>query len=127
MATTAPTVSVISNPPVTDIQEKPRAVPSPDWVVFLVFAGDFVVVTAAFVWAIIKREYFDFGLLTQGFVAADYFRSVFLATVVYIVLLNMFGGYQKHMILHKFQTIRTVFKTSVVWTAIFLGSTLLLE
>ena len=127
MARTTPTMSVINNHPLTDIQEKPRALPSSDWVVFLVFAGDFVVVTAAFVWAIISRQCFDFGLLTKGFIAADYFRSVFLATVVYVVLLNMFGGYQKHIILHKLQTIRTVFKTSAVWTALFLGSTLLLE
>jgi exopolysaccharide biosynthesis polyprenyl glycosylphosphotransferase len=127
MLTTARIMSGIAQPTAVSEQEKSKYVPSSDWVVFLVFAGDFVVVTVAFVLAVINRQYIDFGLLKKGFVPTEYFKYVGLATLVYVALLQMFGSYQKHMILHKFQTIRTVFQTSAVWTGIFLAATLLLE
>jgi exopolysaccharide biosynthesis polyprenyl glycosylphosphotransferase len=111
----------------TPVEVKPRALPSSDWVVFLVFAGDVVVVTAAFVLAIINREYVDFGLLKKGFVALDYSKCVSLGTLLYVSLLQLFGAYQKHIILNKFQTIRLVFKTSTVWAVIFLSCTLFFE
>jgi exopolysaccharide biosynthesis polyprenyl glycosylphosphotransferase len=131
MLTTAASMSAINSSTTTAVpiqtQEKAKYVPSADWVVFLVFAGDFVVVTAALVLAIINRQYIDFGLLTAGFVPTTYFKYVGLASLTYVIMLQLQGGYQKHMILHKFKTIQTVFKTSAIWAAIFLGSTLLLE
>ena len=124
MLTTAPMPSVSDR---AAASEKPRYMPSADWIVFLVVAGDTVVVTVAFVLAILNRQYIDLGLLKKGFVPTDYFNYVWLATLAYVGLLQFFGAYQKFMILNKFQTIRLVCKASVAWVVGFLVITLLLE
>jgi exopolysaccharide biosynthesis polyprenyl glycosylphosphotransferase len=104
------------------VQEKRKYIPSSDWIVFLVFAGDFVAIAAAFVLTVINRHYIDFGL-RRGFIPADYLRYVSFSAVLYVFLLQFVGGYRKCLILDKVLTIRIIFKSSLIWALAFVGLT----
>jgi exopolysaccharide biosynthesis polyprenyl glycosylphosphotransferase len=106
---------------------KKKYLPSADWIVFLVMAGDFVVVTAALILAVFTRQYMDFGFLKKGFVPTDYYHWVTLGSLFYVVLLQVFGAYEKYMILDKLQTIARVFKTSAIWAMLFVLCTIFFE
>lgn len=90
-------------------------------------AGDTVAVTAAIAWAIVNRQYIDFGLLREGFMPPTYFKNIWIGTLLYIGLLHFFDVYKKHIILDKFQTISLTLKASAAWTTIFLIFALVLE
>ena len=101
--------------------------PSADWIVFLAMAGDFVVIVCALALAVLNRQYWNFGLNHEGFVAGEYFKWVMIGTLLYIGLLHLGSAYQKHLFLRKFQTITVIFKSSTIWAITFLVFTLLLE
>lgn len=102
--------------------------PSSDWLLFLAMAGDFVVLVSAFSLAVLNRQYWDFGLhLRPGFVPSEYFKWVMIGSMLYMGILHLGGAYQKHLFLHKFQTITIIFRSSTIWAVIFLLCTLVLE
>jgi exopolysaccharide biosynthesis polyprenyl glycosylphosphotransferase len=113
--------------PVANIQPKIKKRPSADWIVFLVMAGDTVAVTVAIAWAIVNRQYNDFGFLNEGVIPIVYLRNIWIGTLLYLGLLQLFGVYKKHIILDKFQTISLTLKASAAWAAALLICTLVPE
>jgi len=110
-----------------DHAERRARQPSSDWIVFLAIAGDFVVLVSAFSLAVLNRQYWTFGLHRDGFVPGEYFKWVLIGTFLYLGLLQIAGAYQKHQFLHKFHSLNIVFRTSAIWTVVFLLCTLVLE
>lgn len=113
--------------PATNASPHRRSVPSTDWIVFLVMAGDFVVLTVAFCLAVLNRTYWDFGFHRTNFVPNEYLKWITIGTIFYLGLLHLAGAFDKHLFLHKFQTITIIFRTSVIWAGVFLLCTLVLE
>jgi exopolysaccharide biosynthesis polyprenyl glycosylphosphotransferase len=126
METTVKSVQVFEIPTVKAPGRR-NHVPSPDWIVCLVMAGDFVVLTAAFALAVLNRQYWDFGLHRAGFIPNEYFRWIMIATLSYLGMLHLAGAFEKHLFLHKFQSISIIFKTSSIWTFGLLLCTVVLE
>ncbi len=115
------------NMPMEATASRRARMPSADWIVFLAMAGDFVVIVSGLSLAVLNREYWNFGLNHAGFVPTEYFKWVMIGAALYIGLLHLGSAYQKHLFLRKFQTITAIFKSSTIWTIIFLVCTLLLE
>jgi exopolysaccharide biosynthesis polyprenyl glycosylphosphotransferase len=115
----------LSTPP--EVRNKPHSLMFGDWIFCAVIVGDFIALVCALSLAFLEREYFSFGLTPREFRPSDYLPSLFWGTLLFLILLQFNGAYQKHRFLHRFYILNVAAKTSAMWALAFLAITIGLE
>ncbi len=103
----------------------PRAFP--DWILFIAILGDFIAMLGALALAFVARQYLGFGFRLKDFRPSDYYHGILLGAILYLLLLQFNGAYQKHSFLRRFYILNVSFKTSAMWAVAFLTITLVFE
>jgi exopolysaccharide biosynthesis polyprenyl glycosylphosphotransferase len=93
------------------------------WLFIKVILGDFFVLTGAFQLAVQTRENLPTILAKHGFVAQDHLKLIFLGAFIYLLLLEIQGGYRRAVFLAQKDALRMLLKVSLIWGALVLLGT----